>query len=527
MNKSAPQLAKSALRISATFKGEEQARTLYKPSIIVGRANGTGKPDFDLSGDNTVSRSHARIWVEDGTCWLEDLGSKFGTRVDGDDVRGRGKIRVDETSRVLVGDTMLKVEASLNNNSGFAELLPQPALASTIEIDEATNRSAGRLILPKSASLDAVQTQELLLEILVQFSLPSPLDQLLQTIIGRVVDLIPDARRGTLLLRNPVTDGLLLAAFISPAEPAVSETLARRALNQQQAFIWRNNFASDQAMSIHRHQIQSGMYAPLIYDGCSLGVLCVDNPERSSVFSATDLQLLVTVADHAAVAVSHHQLRDRLKGESKLLEQLLTKFPSQVRRRLLEKARLDKPRPGVEKSGVTVLLAEMEGFKARTAPMNPAGQLEILNDYFAALTDPISRFGGTLQNFTGDGVLAFFGSPEPDPAQHQNAIQAALSMQQAIQEVNLRRMAAGQLTFLLSAAIHSGEVMQGYIGSDARCEFAIFGDVVSEGIECAGAARGGEILLSDHIYQKISETVNAEKTVRQTQSQGELIVYRL
>ena len=350
MSKNTAQLTKGALRIRATYQGEESDKSFYRSSVIIGRATGTSRPDLDLPNDNTISRSHARIWMEEGSCWIEDLGSKYGTKVDGKDIRGNGKVRVDGTSAIHVGDTALKIENHVDNASGFAELPPQAALASTIEIEKTIDTAPGSLFLPRTPTLELMQQQTLLLEILVQFSLPAPLDQLLQTIITRVIDLIPGAKRGALLLSNAQTDALLLAAFVSPAEPAVSETLAKRALNRQQAFVWRNSFGSDHAVSIRRHQIQSGMYAPLIYDGQPLGVLCVDNPDCQTAFSNDDLQLLVVVADHAAVAVSHHQSREELSRKSLLLDTLLGGFSPVVRSRLLEKARLVQKHLQAEKS---------------------------------------------------------------------------------------------------------------------------------------------------------------------------------
>ena len=521
------QLAKGALRLKVSYGGEEQERTFYRPSIIVGRNNGSSQPDLDLTRDNTVSRSHARIWVEGGSCWIEDLGSKLGTKVNGADIRGQGKVRVDRSSPVHVGETILKLEGPFESVSGFAELLPQPALASTIEIEAAAQTSPGRLILPKATSLEAAQSQALLLEILVQFSLPSPLDQLLQTIIGRVVELIPGAKRGALLLCNPGTDGLLLAAFVSPNEPAVSETLARRALKQEQAFVWRNNFGIDQAMSIQRHQIQSGMYAPLIYDGCPLGVVCVDNPECYSAFAEKDLQLLVTVADHAAVAVSHHRLREQLTEETKLQERLLTRFSPGVRQRLVEKARLGRLRPSMEKSQATLLAVELRGFNERTSELPLPIVQQLLNEYSAVLTAPVLKFGGTIARFTGERLLAVFGSPEPDPGQQKNAVHAAREIQQGLAEINARRTAAGQATCPFAAGIHCGVLIHGFIGGAEWCEFTIIGDVIEEALRYCHSAEEGAILMSEPVYEGIRKSVSAEKTMRPDKDNGELAAYRL
>ena len=64
MSKIEAQLAKGALRIIVTQQGEERQNTFYKPSVVVGRINGSSQPDLDLSSDNTVSRNHARIWLD-------------------------------------------------------------------------------------------------------------------------------------------------------------------------------------------------------------------------------------------------------------------------------------------------------------------------------------------------------------------------------------------------------------------------------------------------------------------------------
>jgi len=71
MSQVAPQLTKGVLRISRIHRGEEWKQTFYRSSIVLGRATDAGQPDFDLSPDTNVSRNHARIWIEDGSCWIE------------------------------------------------------------------------------------------------------------------------------------------------------------------------------------------------------------------------------------------------------------------------------------------------------------------------------------------------------------------------------------------------------------------------------------------------------------------------
>lgn len=297
-------IAKTTIRLTAIHQGEPQEGTFYKPSLVIGRvSHGGEEPDFDLSRDPNVSRSHARIRVEGQTCWIQDLGSRFGTSVDGEDIRGRGEVRVDAGSRIRIAETDLKVEGPFESASGFAELEPQASSATSFEIEKTIARSPERSGPRKSGVLGSRELQARILDVLVRFSVQAPLEVLLQTIIAGVVETIPGARRGTLLLRNPATDGLLLAAFVSTGEPSVSETLARRALKNCEAFVWQNRYGSDPSLSLQRHQTKSGMYAPLLSQGRAFGVLCVDSPDCNSAFPDEALELLVTIAYHAAVAV--------------------------------------------------------------------------------------------------------------------------------------------------------------------------------------------------------------------------------
>ena len=102
------------LRFISTFGGRERHKVFYASSIVVGRASNAGRPDFDLSPDQNVSRRHARIWLEEDDCWLEDLGSKFGTKVEGMPVTVGEKaslkpgnlIQVRERIRVIAVDAI-------------------------------------------------------------------------------------------------------------------------------------------------------------------------------------------------------------------------------------------------------------------------------------------------------------------------------------------------------------------------------------------------------------------------------------
>jgi len=149
------------------------------------------------------------------------------------------------------------------------------------------------------------------------------LDELLQKIVRRLVEIIPGAERGALLVKDPKTGELLLKAHLPAGQPAVSITLAHRAIEQRQGFVWqRANEGS--TLSILQHHITSGIYVPLVWNGEALGVACVDNSKTSSGgFGDHDLRLMVAVAQHAAMALATQQLQEELRHNSTILSRLL------------------------------------------------------------------------------------------------------------------------------------------------------------------------------------------------------------
>jgi GAF domain-containing protein len=106
------------------------------------------------------------------------------------------------------------------------------------------------------------------------------------------------------LVAERASGQLLRKASLPPDNPAVSATLARRAMEQQGAFIWSKNMLREQQAahtgevaaewlrSIDEHHIESAMCAPLLWKGQSLGVVCLDNNQACGAFSSDDLKLL-------------------------------------------------------------------------------------------------------------------------------------------------------------------------------------------------------------------------------------------
>ena len=96
---------------------------------------------------------------------------------------------------------------------------------------------------------------------------------------------------------------------------------------------------------------------------------------------------------------------------------------------------------GGQEVEVTVLLSDIRGFTALCESMKPRDIVLTLNEYFTRMTEAVQRYGGYVNNFMGDAMVAVFGAPQPDPNRVVRALYAAVEMQVALDEFNHERSA--------------------------------------------------------------------------------------
>ena len=372
------------------------------------------------------------------------------------------------------------------------------------------------------AAHDAAQLR-LLHEVLAQCGGDVRLDDALQNLIDRLVSEIPAAARGALLIRGREGDTLLLRAFHSQHGPVVSETLARRAMNERIGFIYTRGDETPGA-SIAHFRIETGMYAPLMWQGKALGVLCVDNPQSTVEFRETDLRLLVTAAQMLAIALANEELQEALRRESAIKANLLRQFSPQIAEQLLTHGTLQL---SGERSEVTILCSDIRGFTQLTKNMEPIEVVEMLNDYFSRLIPIIFANGGTVDKYIGDAILAVFGSPKKDPRQHENALRAALGMQEEMIKSNDARKAKGRAICEIGIGVHSGEVLHGFIGASDRMELTIIGEAVNRATRFCDGAKGGEVIISPQLYQWVWKLAQIEPVTVNTKHGDSLTAFRL
>jgi adenylate cyclase len=518
------------VRIRYRYRGNEKLFDQSVESVIIGRPRAGVHVDIDLTPDLRVSRPHARISFAEGQYWIEDLGSANGTAVDGQAIKGFGKVRLEPAQKIAISDTILEIEiprAMTDHPLGWE--MADRTLVDThdnlLDIAESIDATASVFSVGRPIDPERAQGLALLYELPLRFGEKTELDTLFQTIIERLVEIIPAASRGALLLEDQVSGELLLKAHIPAGQPAVSMSLASRAISRRQGFIWRQGSDPSQSQLLSRSK--AGMYVPLIWKGRVIGVACVDNSDGGTLFTRDDLRLMLAVAHYAAMAAMQNQLQGELRRNAALLARLLTNFSPKLRERLLSRAAHGRLRLGGEKSEVVILQSDIRGFTRLTSGMDTDDVMEMLNDYFSALADAIFAYDGTIDKISGDAILAVFGSPEPDPLRHEKALRAALAMQSAMAAISDKRRRRDQATCTIGIGVHCGEVLHGFIGSNDRMELTVIGEAANWTSRYCDGAAGGEILISPALHQHLWRHVDAEFTTIQTKHEGPLGAYRL
>jgi len=376
---------------------------------------------------------------------------------------------------------------------------------------------AGR---PAAPSLKgAAQRLACLCEVPGQLEKQTRLEPFLHRFLRGAMEGLPDAPRGAILMRGSGDDDFLLKAHYPVGEPTVNLTAARQAIESRQAFISRSH--TPEADAVY------GLYAPMIFKGEILGVLCVDGAPRQTCFDADDLTLVMVFAQHAAMAIANYRLQDDARRNGALVERLLTNFSPKIRQRLLERARRGRLQLGGERSEVTIMFSDIRNFTSITADLETEDVMDMLNECFSASAESIFKFGGTIDKFVGDAILAVFGSPDPDPHQHINSLRAALSMQAAVAQLNRTRVARGRVPCQIGIGVHCGEVLHGFVGAAERIEFTVIGDAVNKASRYCSAAPAGDVLISSELYQRVWRKVEATQTTIPTKHEGPLSAYRI
>ncbi|MEM9063349.1 MAG: adenylate/guanylate cyclase domain-containing protein [Pseudomonadota bacterium] len=170
-------------------------------------------------------------------------------------------------------------------------------------------------------------------------------------------------------------------------------------------------------------------------------------------------------------SLAKKRLNDAIRKHMEFIRDILGKFvPDTVVNQIVESDGDLKP----SRTLATVLMTDVVGFTQIVESNPPERVLEMLNSYFRAILDPITRHGGIVNNFEGDAVMALFNVPISDPDHADKAMQTALE----INEITETQTFAG-IRLPTRIGIDTGEVVAGNVGDGARLTYTVVGNTVN------------------------------------------------
>ncbi len=180
--------------------------------------------------------------------------------------------------------------------------------------------------------------------------------------------------------------------------------------------------------------------------------------------------------------------------------------------RLLESK--DGLRLGGEAREISMIMSDIRGFTAMASDRKPEEVICFLNRYLGKMVDILMEYRGIIDEIIGDGILAFFGAPEPMKNHAAAAVACALTMQAAMKEVKEGNKAEGLPHLEMGIAVNTGEVIVGNIGSEKRSKYGAVGSQVNFTGRAESFAVGGQVLVTKATYEELSDILRVRKVLK-------------
>ncbi|MBI5250683.1 MAG: HAMP domain-containing protein [Desulfomonile tiedjei] len=226
-----------------------------------------------------------------------------------------------------------------------------------------------------------------------------------------------------------------------------------------------------------------------------------------------DLDVLVPVVSNDEIG-EVGQGFNRMVQDQKALESIKDTFGRYLSREVV--AEILKSPGGTELTGemreITILVADLRGFTGIAETLEPAKVLQLINRFLQKMTDIIMKHRGTIDEFTGDGILVFFGAPRVLPDHSLRAVVCALEMQSAMRELNIENLRLGFPELQMGIGINSGELIVGNIGSEKRKKYGAVGSAINIAFRIEAETRGAEILVSPSVQDELESLLVSDNS---------------
>jgi adenylate cyclase len=503
------------LQVLYEAEGRPQVFNLTKDEASIGRSN-----DNDIVlNDFSVSRRHASL-RRDATGWvIQDNQSTNGIRINDKLV---ASARVSDGVSATVGTFILRFREEAvapppplrkpDSTSTCIRPISEFNLDFGLEkdVEAGIESTTGR----KRAVLDASYKNRVF-EILIQVAKTLITVDDVETVLGKVMDLIFEhlpVDRGFLLLEEGGALKLRMSRLKSSNRMTTdgapySRTIVDMVVRQKVAVLTSDAQTDERfeaGQSIRMQQIRSAMCAPLWSRDSVIGVIHVDSPLHVGTFTEKDLDLLVALANFAAVAIEQARLRERVEEEKRIRSRLERYHSPQVVEEIIAHAEATGAREVALTREVTVLFADLVGFTTWSEKMGAGDLAHMLTRFFTLSSDAVFSQDGTIDKFIGDAVMAFFGAPFDQPDHAVRAVSAGLKIQEGMAMWNRERASEGLPEVQARIAMNTGEAIVGEIGSQRRVDYTVLGNAVNVAARMEEFVAGaGDTVIGPQTYDAV------------------------
>src|ERR1051325_4660855 len=497
--------------------------TDLKGELTVGRTEGN---DLVLNHPS-VSRRHARFDPRDDHWWIVDLKSTNGVKVNGNLV---AEAQVNPGDKILIGSVQLELKRLPSVNSTGESMFDTPSgtvirrisdFNSEFGLDLAELEKPAAQRTPSDAGLrDAVASREKVFQVLVQVAKVLLESEDREALINNVMAIIFKSlpvERGLIILFDENGEPVpKLTRFIEGAD-ARDIPISRTILNmvaQQQVALMTSNALEDARLlggkSIAIHGIRSAMCVPLWNRQHVIGAVQVDSPIHIGRFTEEDLDLLTALANFAAVAIERAQMAGKIEQERKSRTKM-ERYHSPAVIDEIVKGVVSADETDVRLAEVSILFADISGFTTISETKKPEEVSEFLSHFFSFAVEAIFAYGGTLDKFIGDAVMAFFGAPIPQDDHADRAVLAGIMLQRLVSDWNAERERNGLPAVRVRIGINSGQAVVGNVGTEKRVDYTLLGSSVNIASRLeSGVAKPGQVVISKNTLERIIGSFQTE-----------------
>ena len=157
---------------------------------------------------------------------------------------------------------------------------------------------------------------------------------------------------------------------------------------------------------------------------------------------------------------------------------------------------------GVEQE-VCVLFSDIRGFTSMSERLEASKVVTLLNRFFDKMIDVVFKYNGTLDKIIGDELMVLYGAPLKKTDDILNAVNTAKEMFTSLDNFNKKMSDEGFPKLNIGIGINYGKVICGNIGSEQQMNYTVIGDTVNLASRLCSAAKPGEIIISDSVYNSL------------------------